>query len=53
MSEAAPSSCAWVRNNCRVPCMRWSYSMPVAARSATMQSRLYSASRTIRPLLTA
>ena len=48
-----PSNCFWVRKSCSVPCVRSSYAIPVAARSARRQSRLYSASRTIRALLTA
>ncbi len=53
MSLSAPSSWAWVRNSCVVPSVRCSYSMPVSRRSSSRQSRLYSASRTMRALLIA
>ena len=48
-----PSSCFWVRKSCSVPCVRSSYAMPVSARSAFRQSRLYSAIGTMRLLFSA
>ena len=53
MSLPVPSSCCCVRNSCSVPWLRSSYWMPVSARSSRRQSRLYSASRTMRALFNA
>ena len=53
MSSAVPSSCFCLRNSCSVPWLRSSYLIPVSARSARRQSRLYSAIGIIRLLLIA
>ncbi|CFP65899.1 Uncharacterised protein [Bordetella pertussis] len=52
MSRRAASICAAVRNSCNVPWVRCSYWMPVSARKVRRQSRLYSARRSMRSLLT-
>ena len=52
-SRAAAPSWAWLRKSCKVPWLRASWSIPVSARQARKQSRLYSDSRFMRSLLTA